>query len=193
MICEVPTARLQFENVIQDIDWCELCSFIYKTSIDTSSREFQFKVMHNYLNTNDKLFKWKLVESRMCSFCFTEPETVTHLFSDCFVVKNFYFRIVEWARSLQIHLPVASERTIVYGYFEDSENWYLISHLINLFKRYVFNNRNKNSLNLIEYQACVEDIKNTEYRIAKKRNKLHVHYAKWGPLRKHTVHTSIHV
>jgi hypothetical protein len=116
-ICNVPTARLKFENVFEGVDWCNLCSSIYKTSIDTYSREFQFKVMHNYLNVNDNLYKWKLVETRLCSFCFMEPETVTHLFCECFVIRNFYYQIVEWAKSLNVNLPNYSE----------SENWYLIN------------------------------------------------------------------
>ena len=136
-------------------------------------------MIHNYLNVNDKLYKWKLVESRLGSFCFLEPETVTHFFYECFIVRNLYFQIMEWAKSLKVNLPIASELTIVYGYFDESENWYLISHLITLFKQYVFNNRHLNTLNLFEYKAIVEETKRIELRIAKRRNKLCIHYAKW--------------
>ena len=74
-------------------------------------------VLHN-LNVNDKLYKWKLIETCLCSYCFTEPETIAHLFCDCFIVKNFYFKVVEWMRSYHIYLPSVSESSIVFGYFE---------------------------------------------------------------------------
>ena len=134
------------------------------------------------MNVNEKLYRWKLAESRLCSYCFTEVESLAHLFCDCYVVKNFYFQVMEWAKELDVHLPSISELIIVYSYIEESDNWYLISHLISLYKQYVFNNRNQGSLNLKAFQLFVNNIKNIEFRIAKKNNKLSVHYAKWGPL-----------
>ena len=69
---------------------------------------------------------------------------------------------------------------------EQSDNWYLNSHFIclDLYKQYVFNNRNQVSLNLKAFQLFVNSIKNRpiEFRIAKKNNKLSVHNVKWRPL-----------
>ena len=59
----------------------------------------------------------------------------------------------------------ASELSIVYGYIEESDNWYLISHLIILFKQYVSNNRYLGSLNLKAFHLSVNNIKNIEFRI----------------------------
>ena len=118
----------------------------------------------------------------LCSYCFTEPETVAHLFCDCFIVKNFYFKVVEWMRSYRIYLPSVSENSIVFGYFQEAENWYLISHLINLFKQFVFANRNVESLNLLLFRSFVKNIRLIEYKIAKRKDKLHVLFVKWGKL-----------
>ena len=181
-IYDVFTAQMNFEKLYLNVEWSDVCSAIYKTSIDARSREFQFKIIHNYLNVNEKLYRWKLAESRLCSYCFTEVESLGHLFCDCYVVKNFYFQVKEWAKELDVHLPSISELIIVYSYIEESDNWYLISDLISLYKQYVFNNRNQGSLNLKAFQVFVNNIKNIEFRIAKKNNKLSVHYAKWGPL-----------
>ena len=51
-------------------------------------REFQFKIIHNYLPVNSKLFKYKLITSDRCSYCFVSSETVEHLFGNCFQVKH---------------------------------------------------------------------------------------------------------
>ena len=112
--CEAPTAKIKFQSVIDGINWNTVCGNIYKTAIDTYSREFQFRIIHNYLNVNVKLYKWKLIETCLCSYCFTEPETIAHLFCDCFIVKNLYFKVVEWKRSYHIYLPSVSESSIVF-------------------------------------------------------------------------------
>ena len=168
-IYDVSTAQMNFEKLYLNVEWSDVCSAIYKTSIDTRSREFQFKIIHNYLNANEKLYRWKLAESRLCSYCFTEVESLAHLFCDCNVVKKFYFQVMEWAKELDVHLPSISELIIVNSYIEESVYWYLISHLISLYKKYVFNNRNQGSLNLKAFQLFVNNIKNIEFRVCKEK------------------------
>ena len=85
-------------------------------------------------------------------------------------------------RSYRIYLPSVSENSIVFGYFQEAENWYLISHLINLFKQFVFANRNVESLNLLLFRSFVKNIRLIEYKIAKRKDKLHVLFVKWGKL-----------
>ena len=36
---------------------------------DNILKEFQFKILHRYLPTNDLLFKMEKVNSRKCTFC----------------------------------------------------------------------------------------------------------------------------
>ena len=43
-------------------------------------RVFQFKILHNILYTNDKLFKMRQVETELCTFCQTAVETPVHIF-----------------------------------------------------------------------------------------------------------------
>ena len=63
-----------------------------------------------YLNVNGKLYKWKLA-----------------------VPVN------EWLTSLNKKLPL-TKFTELYGInFKNMENWYVIGHLINMFKLYVSN------------------------------------------------------
>ena len=47
---------------------------------DNILKEFQFKILHRYLPTNDLLFKMEKVNSRKCTFCNLYRETILHLF-----------------------------------------------------------------------------------------------------------------
>ena len=53
---------------------------------DSRIRIFQYKILHNILNPNKKLFKFNKISSPECSFCKCEEETTIHLFQ--FVEKR---------------------------------------------------------------------------------------------------------
>ena len=44
-------------------------------TIDTKLRIFQYKILNNILCVNKMLFKFRKVESPLCSFCKAEDET----------------------------------------------------------------------------------------------------------------------
>ena len=46
-----------------------------RVTIDTSLRTLQYKILYNVLYLNEKLFKFKIVFSPLCSFCSLENET----------------------------------------------------------------------------------------------------------------------
>ena len=52
-----------------------------RVTIDNNLRIFQYKILNNVLYLNEKLFKFKIVSSPLCSFCNSEDETQIHLFT----------------------------------------------------------------------------------------------------------------
>ena len=67
-------------------NWNAIYSFPF---IVTKIREFQYKVLNNIVFTNEKLFKFKILDSPLCSFCKREVESLEHLFYYCDVTKTF--------------------------------------------------------------------------------------------------------
>ena len=47
-----PTAKIKFRDCYGEEMWERACRNIYVTSIDTFTRYFQFKILHNYLAVN---------------------------------------------------------------------------------------------------------------------------------------------
>ena len=62
------------------LKWNNAFTILNKTTIDTGSREFQYRILHNYLHVNSKLYRWKIVDSPRCSYCFINTETMEHYF-----------------------------------------------------------------------------------------------------------------
>ena len=70
--------------------------------IETSLRSFQYKILNNILYLNEKLFKFKIVDSPLCSLCETESESVLHLFCECAVIRNLLQQFKLWVCDISL-------------------------------------------------------------------------------------------
>ena len=99
-----PTAKHKWNAEIlydmSDEDWSNIYNGIYRTSIDSYSRQFQYKIVHRYLPTNSLLYKWRLVDNSRCSYCFIYNESITHLFTECIYARNLYIKIQQWLQNV---------------------------------------------------------------------------------------------
>ena len=82
---EPPTSLKQWGKImkIDNDQWNSYFNSIYCTTIDRYSREIQLKIMHRYLPVNKLLFKWNLIDSARCSYCFLYTESLDHIFYEC--------------------------------------------------------------------------------------------------------------
>ena len=60
-------------------------------------------------------FKWNLNDLPRCSFYFVETESIHHMFYECFLAKNLYFRISEWLAECGIEIKELSLNIAVFG------------------------------------------------------------------------------
>ena len=75
-----PTSKKYFESMFQDLplQWKHIYTLPHITTTD-SKICFQYKILHNTLHLDQKLFFHKHNTS-LCSFCNLEDETVIHFF-----------------------------------------------------------------------------------------------------------------
>jgi len=66
-----PTAQLKFNTKFVDdvLEWKEIYRLPFSATLDTKSREFQYKLLNRCLVPNAFLFKVGLVSTPACSFC----------------------------------------------------------------------------------------------------------------------------
>ena len=69
---------------------------IYKVTNVTKYRSFQYRLLQRGLVTNIHLEKWGILPSRLCSFCHTEPETLSHMFWTCSIVQEIWEEVAEY-------------------------------------------------------------------------------------------------
>ena len=88
-----PTAQKYYEDKFHlqgTFIWPLAYQLPFLCSLETKLREFQYKILNHILFTNSLLYKIKMVDSPLCSFCSMQDETTEHLFFHCDKVRLFW-------------------------------------------------------------------------------------------------------
>ena len=161
-----PTSQAYFEKVFAGhvIEWDKIYILPRIVTTDSRIRIFQYKILHNVLYLNKKLFKFKKINSPECSFCKCEEETTIHLFHSCRKTQTLWTQISSHLNS-HLNLPYLTPQSAIFDFLDISNKDYLIvNHLLLLFKYYIYNARDQKHL---AFEALMKNIKNI-YNIEKK-------------------------
>ena len=161
---------------INDTDW----EFIYKlpfcVTIESKMRPFQFKINHNIYFTNEKLFKMKMKSDQNCTFCKSEIEMLSHLFSQCKYVKPLWdFLNDKFSHNF-------SEKERIFGCYENigQRSYDVKSHASILLKHYIHICRLSDNIpNLSILMKRIKYNETLEREIAKNSRKSRNHFRKW--------------
>ena len=77
-------------------DWKNIFILPFRTTTETKLQWLQLQIIHRIIPRNNFLFKIKVTDSPICSFCKEDLETIEHLFADCHIVKELWSNIEEW-------------------------------------------------------------------------------------------------
>ena len=129
-------------------------------------------MLNNILYLNKKLHAFGLSNTKLCSFCKTEEETVSHLFYYCIHIQNIWNQVqiyfTDWFQFSKL-----TPQTAICGFHNIDNNTFLIqNHILLLFKLNMYNTRKDGFLYFNNFLNEVRKIKNLEKRIAaNNRNK----------------------
>ena len=65
-----PKAKISAKLKIMEDLWSRMYTMASKCTLDTKTRNFQFKILNNVLYLNKQLYKMNLSVSPLCSLCF---------------------------------------------------------------------------------------------------------------------------
>ena len=71
-------------------------------TVDSRSREFQFKVLHRHLASNKFLHKISLEAPFLCTFCKRESESIEHQSIECDYSNKFRQDLIIWFNMIDI-------------------------------------------------------------------------------------------
>lgn len=177
-----PSSQLYFEQLLPNIaseDWKKIYLLPRKVTLDTNLRIFQYKILHNVLYLNKMLYKFKKIDSPLCSFCNADDETPLHLFFSCSESKRLWNQLCNLL-SHDLHLPHLMPQSSIFGYYENEyQHSLLINHVILIFKFYIYNARKRRKL---VFQSLINTIKNVK-EIEKNTTTNYLKFQfKWRPI-----------
>ena len=177
-------SRAHFDiDLAQPIDnWKDVYSLVFKCCMDSYTRYFQFRYIHNILPTNYFLYRIGLKDSDMCSFCKTNRETVKHLMWECNVTKDFWSDLRIWMNNeLNIFFNV-NYQNICFGLLNENFDFFQ-NIIILLAKRYIYRCRvEEKKLSIYVFKALVKVIEKSEKVVAERNNRMTPHIKRWGIL-----------
>ena len=173
----VPEKKLTFWKELSDpnpVNWDKIFIDNFKCSIST--RSFYFKLFHKAIALNNFLFKIKRKNSPNCSFCDNEPETYLHLFIECQTVKPIWDDTIKTINQKIDKVVNFSIFKRMFGYEKDM----FLTYLFFMLKYYIYLCKFQSKIPKFQgFRTYIDYNKDLEYRIAKKKNKLPLHFKKW--------------
>ena len=77
----------------ENINWSTVYIIPCKVTLNQRLRHFQFRILHRILGVNKLLSDMGIPTNYRCSLCSDSIETISHLFWECNITKEFILQI----------------------------------------------------------------------------------------------------
>ena len=125
------------------------------------------------------LFRFKKVDSPLCSYCNEKEQIPLHLFHSCLKTKQLWNKLRQYFSQFT-NIPHSTPEIFILGIFDNSQHAELINHLLLIFKCYIYSTRNTKQLNFDNLKIIIKRIKEIEKELSSP-NKLKL-LRKWHPI-----------
>ena len=110
----------------------------FKVTMENKLRCFQYKVVHNILPTNSKLYKMKLRTSPSCDRCSHPHENLLHLLYECPSTQTFWQMVISWWNEKRSENVTVNATDILYGYKPELNISQALNHYVIIAKCHIF-------------------------------------------------------
>ena len=173
--------KVQFNIEITKDDFLIRFQNIYKITLSSKLREFQYRLLNSALVTNKDLYKWGLKNHDRCSFCNLETETAVHLLVKCQVSKGIWDYVHGTMRVLTNLFIQMSDSELFLGTI--NTEGHILTNLISIIiKQYLYAFRCFSTMPSPGVIIEKKEIRHIESCAAFKNNQTEKFNQKWGPL-----------
>ena len=185
-----PTSQSYFENSFLNytFDWKQICLLLWIITINSYQRNFQYKILHNILYLNKKLYILGKIDSPLCFICHSNDNTVAHLFWECVRVIQLWSQLRTFF-STDLNLPLLTPQTAIFGFLVETDKciFKITNHLLLIFKMYIYKSREKGSVDISSLINEIRKIETLEKNTATNdTKKLVIYNKKWEKTHKAT-------
>ena len=164
-------------GVFDDEKWEKIYMLPFRCSSNTRIRNFQFKITHNILYLNEKLYIFNKTDTELCYFCNHQKESQNHFFYDCNVVRRFWEEVFLTFHCIFENINI-EEHIVLLGIIDEGKQ--LANLIIILGKQVLYETKmNNGELTINMLKSKIKVIENIEKKIATQKNKMLYHLMKW--------------
>ena len=171
--------KIKLNIDISKNDFLNLFNTMYSRTKSTKLRNFQYRVLHSTLVTNEKFSMWGIINDETCSCCRHAPETIIHLLIECETSKRLWSEVTGYLydiSGLRINMSCVDLLSGMVG-AGDTDMLSLINITV---KQYSYACRCNKTYPIIATAIMkIKDICDIEKSIALKNNALAQYNKKW--------------
>ena len=131
--------HLELDLTFNNNTWQKFFRICWKNYKDPFHKWFQYRILYRILGTQKLLHKIGISNSPLCLSCFSEVESLHHLFYDCPNVKNLWKELQTKILNSTGFLVNLSPTDILLGYTVCNNNSNAINQIILVTKIYIYN------------------------------------------------------
>lgn len=94
--------QVKLEQEIDIKEFLRTFKNLYKVTIATKYRDFQFRLIHRIIPTAVSLHCWGILDSNSCRLCNQHIETIEHLFWGCPRVQDFWRGVIVYLQEQNV-------------------------------------------------------------------------------------------
>ena len=168
----------------ETVNWESTYSLPFWCSKETKLREFQFKLLHRRIATNDFLYKIGIKQSDSCTFCGEATENLVHLFWSCKYSNAFWKDCYQWIMQNTSKVEKFNlSGALLFGLINDAKDL-LLHHLLLIARHYIYTCKQSDTRpNVQMHIQTVQRTVEVERQIAKDHNSLDTFKKKWSRLK----------
>ena len=154
---ERPTSQKYFCNIFPNlqVEWKKIYLLPRKVSNDSNLRMFQYKTLNNILYLNKQLFIFNKKDTKLCSYCKLQDESINHIFVECKYAIKLWIDLRHYCQS-SFAIPILNPQSAIFGFFEtDPDLVILLNHILLLYKYYIYSSRDSSKLS---FKALLKNI-----------------------------------
>ena len=108
---------------------------------------FQYKILHNTLFLNSRLFHLNYSTTPLCTLCNVINETPVHFFAECAITRSLWDELINFLSPSLLLNPLTPHSALLGLLDKNDEDYIIKNHLLLIFKYCIYKNRS-NTLNI---------------------------------------------
>ena len=145
-VLELKTETPRVEQIYPLLDFIQIWSYIQCEFVDSKYRDLAYRIAHQILPTQNLLYKYNITRNCKCFLCKRKPESLSHLFYECDVLKGLWPFIASIIFEITGCTVKISTHVILFNVLKPHTNFHfteLLLLLVNMLKYCIWIKRNE--------------------------------------------------